>query len=208
MTVVTDHQIGAALTNELWRELMFSGGPVRNDPMWFLRPGHFPVELLERLDTPIGRELDPAQKVMLAKDLHDPTEYVYVGTEAEVAYCEDPSTRVYEDLHEHGGWAMLVSSKLSELAKCKGVCRLIFSKMGDKRFSEHIDGWCNLIIQMSGQKRWWVRRTKQDEPETFVTSPGDLLIMREGVLHHALTQGDDNASSLHAQIAVVTRKSL
>ncbi len=76
------------------------------------------------------------------------------------------------------------------------ICSTFISRPDFARFRTHVDGWDGLVVQLSGTKRWILT-----ESETVVVvKPGDALLVRAGVPHHAEAVA---GTSIHVRLAML-----
>ncbi|MEW1677808.1 cupin domain-containing protein [Streptomyces noursei] len=113
-----------------------------------------------------------------------------------------PRTRSYENLHLHVGWIRLASTCLEHAVGRRVACAAYCSDAGDASLGPHYDDWDGVIVQMRGEKEWRVWRDPESGPDRIVTQPGDVLILRRGVVHDVSTP----ESSLHLAFAVTKHR--
>ena len=96
-------------------------------------------------------------------------------------------------------------------------CEAFFSQRGNEAYGGHRDSDDVLVLQISGEKRWFIHRPQErryagNSPLTqaemgpvlaeLVLKPGDALFLRAGVPHRCTTPA---ASSLHLSIDLCDR---
>ncbi|HEU5121935.1 MAG TPA: cupin domain-containing protein, partial [Candidatus Saccharimonadales bacterium] len=198
----------------LWDAVSRHGGLMPPTVRFAHIQGALPRDFVSSLVLPVGDERVANQVVALAERGEDASDFDRrVGEDVERAYGEHPRTQIYENVHKQSAWAGLVVTQLMERAECQVDCSAFLSRPSDGKFGEHVDLWYNLILQLCGVKRWFVRASKDVEPQVLYTLPGDVLAMSEGVWHRAETpefheEFGENDHSLHAQFAVILRDPL
>lgn len=207
-------RLAAALCGELWREVLLHGGVNAEGPVQYRHvPGLLSPTMVSDLARVFESERPIEQVVSLVDGDNERSNFdPQVGSAVEEAYRKRPRTQVFENLHEHGGWPLVATTKLMDLTGCRVVCKAFLSHPGDATFNEHVDLWYGLILQLHGIKRLQLRTSKDDEPVTVENRPGDALLLPEGV-YHAVETPDlgtpvEENYSLHVQFALVLRKPL
>ncbi len=106
-----------------------------------------------------------------------------------------PQTRLYESVHcRRGEWQATVASLLAGWMDSDVLCSVYEANVGDSALPEHRDAWDNVVVQLSGTKRWFFSGGQE-----IVLSAGDVLAVPEGVGHLVRTDFD----SVHLNFELV-----
>ncbi|WP_301182990.1 JmjC domain-containing protein [Rhodococcus ruber] len=98
------------------------------------------------------------------------------------------------------GWFSLVAVQLTRLARCRVVCSMYESNVGDHNLGAHVDEWLGVIVQMRGEKQWTLWPRTDGEPSEVLMQTGDVLLLPRNV-EHAVTTPE---YSVHLVFAFVT----
>lgn len=115
------------------------------------------------------------------------------ATDAQEASARVPRTRLYESVHtRRGEWPALVAALLASWLDSDVLSSVYEAKSNDAGLPEHHDAWHNIVLQLSGSKRWTFGETE------LVLEPGDVLVVPTGVNHFVRT--DDRSTHINFEI--------
>ena len=100
-------------------------------------------------------------------------------------------TKIYENLHienldQHRSYPQLASTQLIRLARRKLFCSLFVSTDNDLGVGKHCDKWNSAIVQINGEKEWFIYDSN-DNCVKFLMQAGDILLLPTSIFHEVTT---------------------
>jgi hypothetical protein len=80
-------------------------------------------------------------------------------------------------------------------------CNVYLSPAYEKAFPPHTDPYDVLVVQISGEKRWFIQEADSSQEVVYDMRPGTVLFIPQGVPHHAVPIGTVSPYSLHLTFA-------
>ncbi|MFE9789233.1 JmjC domain-containing protein [Nocardia salmonicida] len=200
--MLDEYAVGFEFASRIWATML----PARasaSGPRPIHIPEAFDRRLVERVSLPTVDNRPDTQTVALVDGLR--FDRHNANTSIDAAYADLPRTLVFESINTRSnGWYSIAAIQLARMARCRVVCTMYQSKIGDLNLGAHVDEWFGAVVQVCGAKEWKISTHMGTSPMRVNTNPGDILLLPPEYEHEVRTRYE----STHLVFAFLTEESI